>query len=85
MIEPDFNNTIYPILEEKLSRKLSKEENERFYWTSGMYKEWLFKRINECSTLEEAEQLFGGFRRVKTVQPIGLLNRILFYIQEKCT
>lgn len=58
LLNPDFNDTLYPTLEEKLNRKLTAKECERFFWTTGMYKEWFFNTLKECATPEEAEQLF---------------------------
>lgn len=55
---PNFNLTTWPLIEDKLGRKLSKEENEQYFYTSGMRKEWLFNRIRECQSPSEAEELF---------------------------
>ena len=55
---PDFDDTLYPSLEEKLGRKLTREENIHLFRRSGMFKEWLFNNLKECASTEEAEELF---------------------------
>jgi hypothetical protein len=77
MSEPDFNNTIYPTIEGKLGRKLSEEENKRFYWTSGMRKEWVFNKLAQCTTSEQAEQLFGSCHLSVSGSPPSLWRQII--------
>lgn len=60
MLEPDYTQTVWPTIEAKLGRKLSEEENKRFmYRGGGMFKEWFFNFLKECSTAAEAEDLFA--------------------------
>ena len=57
---PDFSQTIWPTIEAKVGRKLTEEENRRFmYRGGGMFKEWFFNSLKECSTPEQAEDLFA--------------------------
>jgi hypothetical protein len=57
MREPDYSQSIWISVEERLGRKLSPEENERIFKTSGMRKEWFFNRLKQCANLEEAEDI----------------------------
>lgn len=57
-LHPDFDNTVFISVEEKLGRKLSREENIRFFRRGGMFKEWFFNNLRLCATAEEAEELF---------------------------
>ena len=60
MREPDYTQTVWPTIEAKLGRKLTAEENYRFmYRGGGMFKEWFFNSLKECSTAEETEDLFA--------------------------
>lgn len=58
LLNPDFNDSLFPSLEDKLERKLTVEENTYLFRRSGMFKEWLFNNLKECASPEEAEELF---------------------------
>lgn len=51
---PNFTQTIWLRIENKIGRKLSEEENKWLYYTSGMYKEWFFNSLDNW-TIEEVE------------------------------
>lgn len=52
--DPDFNQTLWMSVEEKLGRKLSPVENQGIYQRAGMFKEWFFSKLDSM-TNEEVE------------------------------
>lgn len=54
--DPDFNQTCWPEVEEKLGRKLLPVENQGLYQTSGMFKEWFFLGLRSFP-IEEVERI----------------------------
>lgn len=78
LLSPDFDDTIYPSIEEKLNRKLSREENIYLFRRSGMFKEWLFDNLKECVSSEEAEELLRHGR-----QPPAMLAKIEKRLEEE--
>lgn len=58
--EPDYTQTVWPTLEAKLGRKMTADENKRLmYRGGGMFKEWFFNSVRECTTPEETEDLLA--------------------------
>lgn len=83
--DPDFTQTCWPTIENKLGRKMSPEENQKFmYRAGGMFKEWFFDRLNECVTTEQSEQLLTRWLSPRTVNvpkaQSTLLSRVLIYL-----
>jgi hypothetical protein len=82
-LEPDYTQTVWPTIEAKLGRKMTAEENKKFmYRGGGMFKEWFFNTLKDCTTAEQAEDLLArALQRPwtsKTTQPPpGLLSRLL--------
>ena len=54
MSEPDFTKSLWVSIEGKIGRKLTFDENEWYYYTSGMYKEWVHNNLKNWS-IEETE------------------------------
>lgn len=54
--EPDYTQTVWPSVEEKLGRKLLPVENRGLMYTSGMFKEWFFLNLDSFP-IEEVERI----------------------------
>lgn len=81
--DPDFTQTCFPAIEEKLGRKLTIEENKNFLYRGGMFKEWFFNELKECTTIEQAERLFAKALApwaVYTPKRTNLLSKILDWL-----
>lgn len=55
-VPPDFNQSLWISIEDRINRKLTSEENKRIYYLSGMRKEWLFN-LAKTYTPDQIEQL----------------------------
>jgi hypothetical protein len=86
LVEPDYTQTVWPTLEEKLGRKMSEDENRRLMYRGGaMFKEWFFNSLEKCTTPEQAEDLLA--RALQRPWPVSkpaprpsLLSRVLNYL-----
>lgn len=56
VLNPDFDQTIWVRVEEKLSRKLLPVENMGIFQTTGMFKEWFFGSLDSMP-IEEVERI----------------------------
>ena len=68
--EPDFSQTLWANIEEKLGRKLSPVENQGIYQRAGMFKEWFFSNLASMSNeevenivSEQADRVYGWANR----------------------
>lgn len=79
--DPDFTQSMYLLLEEKLGRKMTEEENRRFYFQcSGMRKEWFYNQLNKFSSIEEVEDLLSRIHLTTfRTKPKEFVSDIPFY------
>lgn len=56
LLNPDFSQTLWARIEEKLGRKLLPVENEGIFITTGMFKEWFFGDLDSMPN-EEVERI----------------------------
>ena len=79
---PDFTQPLWLRLEKKLGRHLTPKENEYIFYRSSMFKEWLFKAVDDAATAQEAEQILAGGKNFVVYQPPSLLTLLFEGIKQ---
>jgi hypothetical protein len=70
LFNPDFSQTLWTRVENKLGRKLSPVENQGIFQRAGMFKEWFFGKLDSMSNeevesivSEQADRVYGWSNR----------------------